>query len=106
MLIHGKRGAGVEGRGRRSILEGYARFSSGEINTSKTTRPLCLSSCLVIPGGYRTNGLFQVISRARVVVPSTRRALSPRTISSRLSRTHARLIAIFLPRRMLGGHFL
>lgn len=49
--------------------------SLGEINPSKTTRPHCLSSCLVIPGGYRTNGLFQVISRG-VVVPSTRRAPS------------------------------
>lgn len=46
------------------------RGPSGEINTSKTTRPLCLSSCLVIPGGYRTNGLFQVISRAASPFPS------------------------------------
>lgn len=60
--------------------------SLGEINPSKTTRPHCLSSCLVIPGGYRTNGLFQVISRG-VVVPSTRRAPSLSLSPSRSPRS-------------------
>jgi len=38
-------------------------YSPAEINPSETTRPLCLDGCHVIPAGYRTNGLFQVISR-------------------------------------------
>lgn len=53
-----------ESKGKEEAAVEGTRGPSGEINTSKMTRPLCLSSCLVIPGGYRTNGLFQVISRA------------------------------------------
>jgi len=45
-------------------------YSAAEINPSETTRPLCLGGCHVIPAGYRTNGLFQVISRGVAPVAS------------------------------------
>ncbi|EGI64499.1 hypothetical protein G5I_07005 [Acromyrmex echinatior] len=64
-----------ESKGKKEAAVEGTRGPSGEINTSKTTRPLCLSSCLVIPGGYRTNGLFQAGLVERVNCNSHRKAL-------------------------------
>jgi len=97
-----------------------ARGPTVEINTSKTTRPLCLSSCLVILGGYRTNGLFQVISRAASPFlpregPSLPRSallssLLAQFLRVAISRTHAgRCFFSFFPIddcRVLDGHIL
>jgi len=94
-----------------------ARGPTAEINTSKTTRPLCLSSCLVILGGYRTNGLFQVISRAASPFlpregPSLPRSallssLLAQFLHVAISRTHAgRFFSPIDDRRVLDGHIL
>lgn len=80
----------------RAMVGPLARGPRAEINPSKTTtRPHCLSSCHVIPGGYRTNGLFQVISRS-VAVPARPSSLRARSLSRRAChRVSSRLFSLF-----------